>query len=518
MKIQRTGCLLLTLGICQLGAQSPQLPAFSDADIRMVAPDSRPLLIGVLPGSTRYELRGATLLDLIGIAWEVGPERIFGNMSWLGSDRYDVLAGVPADWRPESLRAMLQGLLAQQFQLVVHTEIRSVPAFALSVSKGRARIKTATSAEGAGCEPLPKSNTDTGSPPVVVFRCHGVTIPDFAGQLAEMAPGYIQGYRVVDQTKLGGQWDFTVKWTQRNQVASSPQDAISLADALERQLGLHLELTKAPLSAVVIDSATERSAKTEPTEDFPKATAEFDVAVVKASVPDALGTEVSFANGQVTIRNVSLKQLMLQAWNLPPDRLAELPAFADTNRYDILAKAPDGLNVGTEALRNMLRTLLIQRFRIRTHNEDRVVGVWALVASKSKLTAADPANRSDCQNLPTSSPLINRSIRCTNTTMDQFAAALGRMAGGYTTGKSVVNATGLDGAFDMNVNFSGIAVFQGAANLASAASDSGSASQPNGTISLFDALDHSLGLKLVSRKTPLPVLVVDHIESKPAAN
>ena len=76
-----------------------------------------------------------------------------------------------------------------------------------------------------------------------------------------------------------------------------------------------------------------------------------------------------------------------------------------------------------------MQSLLRDRFGMKLHNEDRPVDVYALVATKPKLKKADPGNRSDCQNVASTSAVLLRAISCQNTTMEQFAAARLRMAG-----------------------------------------------------------------------------------------
>jgi uncharacterized protein (TIGR03435 family) len=44
------------------------------------------------------------------------------------------------------------------------------------------------------------------------------------------------------------------------------------------------------------------------------------------------------------------------------------------------------------------------------------------------------------------------------------------------------------------------------------------AADPSGGLSLFDAVSKQLGLKLEMQKRPMPVLVIDHVEQKPADN
>ena len=66
---------------------------------------------GVLRG-TRYDLRKATMLDLIRIAYDVNPEMVVGWPNWLEFDRFDIAAKAPANTSPATLHLMLQSLLA----------------------------------------------------------------------------------------------------------------------------------------------------------------------------------------------------------------------------------------------------------------------------------------------------------------------------------------------------------------------------------------------------------------------
>jgi uncharacterized protein (TIGR03435 family) len=104
--------------------------------------------------------------------------------------------------------------------------------------------------------------------------------------------------------------------------------------------------------------------------------------------------------------------------------------------------------------------------------------------------------------------------------MKQFAEQLPALAGGYLF-SPVLDSTGLEGAWDFTLNFS----MAGVANMGSrgadgspASSDSATASDPSGALSLFDAISKQLGLKLEKQKRPLPVMVIDHVERKPTEN
>jgi uncharacterized protein (TIGR03435 family) len=110
-------------------------------------------------------------------------------------------------------------------------------------------------------------------------------------------------------------------------------------------------------------------------------------------------------------------------------------------------------------------------------------------------------------------------------TMTQFAAQLQTLAGGYIY-SPVKDATELEGGWDFTLSFSGAGLVNGGGGGGRGADapppPSGgatpTASDPNGALSLFDAISKQLGLKLVKEKRPAPVLVIDHIDEKPTDN
>jgi uncharacterized protein (TIGR03435 family) len=75
------------------------------------------------------------------------------------------------------------------------------------------------------------------------------TLHDFAG-------GYLD-HPVIDETNLAGAWNFTIKWTPRNQLEKQGADGISIFAAVERQLGLKLELKTAPRPVFRLRASTK---------------------------------------------------------------------------------------------------------------------------------------------------------------------------------------------------------------------------------------------------------------------
>src|SRR6516164_6516982 len=94
-------------------------PRFEAADVHPSPSATNPYNYasgGVLRGE-RYELRKATMLDLIKAAWNVDPDTVFGGPNWMEFDRFDIYAKAPMETSPETIRLMLQALLRDRFGL-----------------------------------------------------------------------------------------------------------------------------------------------------------------------------------------------------------------------------------------------------------------------------------------------------------------------------------------------------------------------------------------------------------------
>jgi uncharacterized protein (TIGR03435 family) len=227
--------------------------------------------------------------------------------------------------------------------------------------------------------------------------------------------------------------------------------------------------------------------------------------------------------------------------------IAGMPKFAETDRYNIIAKAPtygpepDAASgsmegprfemIDQDSINVMLRNLLIERFKIKYHTEERPATAFVLTAIKPKMKKADPAGRTGCHEGPgpdgkdprVANPAAGRLVSCQNMTMKQFAQNLPMTGFGYFQGATVYDETGLAGAFDFTLNFSGAGMAGGAGRggrgggegMAASTPD---AAEPSGAITLFEAIEKQLGLKLEKTKRPAQVLVIDHMEPKPTEN
>ncbi len=96
--------------------------------------------------------------------------------------------------------------------------------------------------------------------------------------------------------------------------------------------------------------------------------------------------------------------------------------------------------------------------------------------------------------------------------MAQFAELISVIASGYYFGP-VLDATGLQGGWDFTLAWS-------SAGIARAAASGATASDPNPSraLSIKEAINKQLGLRLEEKRRPLPVLVIDHIDEHPTEN
>jgi len=499
-----------------LGQSASSLPAFEIADVHASGRSTNPFPSGGVLRGGRYELRKATMVDLIRNAYGVDADKVIGGPSWLETDRFDVIALAPPTTSPETVKQMLQALLADRFKLTVHTESKSLPTYALTIGQGgKPKLKESDGSGNPGCRPQMQP-PQPGAVPYAVASCRNVTMEAFARTLSGIGGAYLTS-PVTDSTGLKGSWDFDLKWSpSRPMLAQAGADGISLFDAVDKQLGLKLDLQNVSTSAIIVDSVNQKPTGNPPgiaTRLPPLPPPEFEVADIKPTMPGVTQQLARIQNGRVDVQAFPLKQLVTLAWDINSDDLIATPKWMDSARFDIVAKvstdgAANAQQVDFDTLRLMLRALLVDRFKIKTHAEDRPVSAFTLVAPASK----DPRD---------ARPVLSRLVTCQNITVAQFAERLQGLAPGYIHAP-VEDATGIDGAWDLTFNFSTIGQLQGGGQgrggdpgAGAAAGGALTASDPSGALSLLDALEKQLGLKLETKKRSMPVLVIDHVEEKP---
>jgi uncharacterized protein (TIGR03435 family) len=239
-----------------------------------------------------------------------------------------------------------------------------------------------------------------------------------------------------------------------------------------------------------------------------------DIRVSKINDPQLMKADF-LPGGRVDVRGMTLKTI-IAAVNKLPQNMVSGPAWMDSARYDIVAKAvPTSTD---DQLFEMARTMLTERFKMVSHTEKKSVSAYALVVGK-KGAAMKPAGagattdntatgrENPCPPVQGQTGFNHR--QCHGVTMPTLAQLLPQMAPAYFPETQVVDMTDLKGAFDFNLDWMGRGVYN-----AAMANTTGGADAP---VSIFDAVD-KLGLKLDSRKLPMDMIVIDSILQVPVEN
>ena len=189
----------------------------------------------------RLQALNVTPKELLLYAFGIRDSQLIGGPDWLTKERVDVEAvtGTSDDLDRTTLQPLLQSMFADRFQLKFHRENREVAVYSLVVAKGGPKL-TAHSGEG---QPLTGVHSRSGKK---VVNARKTTMKRLAEVLGQQTDRF-----VIDNTGLGGEYDFNLSWTDLSTVDS---EAPSLFTAIQEQLGLKLEPAKGPVQVTVIDS------------------------------------------------------------------------------------------------------------------------------------------------------------------------------------------------------------------------------------------------------------------------
>ena len=481
--------ILLITATAALG--QPPAQSFTAADVRSSAAGATPS--EAFLANARVEFRATTLLRLISQAYIVPPERIEGGPNWLDTDRFDITAQGPAHASQLALRTMLHALLEERFSLKAELKEKDIPAFVFTAAKPGV-IKP----HEPNGEPECKRNTEDN---IATASCRNVTIAYFVQWVTNIAPGYFGTLGAsADQTKIEGSYDFSFRYTGKGNL-NSENSSLSLFNAVEKATGIHIERGSAKFPVLSIASVSRTPSANPPgtEEKLGPAITEFEVAEIRPSRPDQQ-EDANLDNGRIDARAILIRDLIAYAYNVE-ENWVRGDKWVESARFDIHAKS--ALTESDDTFRVMIENLLKERFHLKVHREPQPVDVYALTAPKPKLKQADPNSRSTCK---IGNADAMRQIACQNTTMAQFADHL-REAGQNYIGHPVVDLTGLTGAYDLTASWTPFRRF------AARKSDDNTV-----MVTVFEALDRQLGLKLATQKHPMQVVVIDHIDHQPTEN
>jgi uncharacterized protein (TIGR03435 family) len=502
MRVLLSICATALVALAQ--SENPA-PSFAVADVHKSPAGVRDG--GLYLHANRLELHGATMLTLIEMAYEVNEDRLFGGPNWLDTDRFEIVAKSETPVTVKNFRPMLQGLLADRFQLKIRKEDKPEQILVLTSAK-RVPLK-----ESAAGDPQCKRSTEDG---YINLTCQHVTIAYLAEQLPGMAPNYFN-HPVVDKTGLAGAYDIALKWSGRGQLGGGDPEhpSISLFDYFDKEYGIKVEPQTRPAASMSIESVSETPSPNPPgtLEKLPTQQTEFEVAEIRPSKPGA-EQNVNMTNGRLQAIAITMKDMIGFAYNLDDYMLPGLEKWMETERWDLIAKSEPETTDGT--MQAMVRTLLAERFHLKSHFEDQPVDVWALTAPKGmgKLKATTAVEHAGCVRTPNDGAF---TYTCHNTTMAQFTGKLPDVPGAapYLQGHPTVDLTNLKGSYDFEFTWSPPARALGNGRGLPTGGDV-VASTPTGGVTLYEAMDKQLGLKLAVQKHTMPIVVIDHVDRTPA--
>jgi uncharacterized protein (TIGR03435 family) len=234
-------------------------PSFEVATIKPSQPDDQ--RTGFIVRGNQFHIINKPLLLIISYAFDVQAVQVIGLPEWASSEKFDIDGKPDGEGAPNNKqwKIMIQKLLADRFKLTFHNDKKELSVYVLSVSKTGAKMT--------------KNDSAPNGLPGLFFQglgelnVHNALMSDFTGLLQRA----VLDRPVVDQTGLTGRFDFKLNWTPDDSQpgdigakiplpADSADTPPNLYTAIQEQIGLKLEATKAPADVMVIDHVEKPSA------------------------------------------------------------------------------------------------------------------------------------------------------------------------------------------------------------------------------------------------------------------
>lgn len=233
-------------------------PSFEVATIKPAKPDEQGK--GFLVQGRRFKTINTTMNEIMSFAYGIHTKQIVGAPAWFDTDKFDIDAqpdgeGAPSD---KQWRGMLQKLINERCKLSLHHDKRELSVYVLSAAKTGPKLS--------------KSEGDPNGLPGLFFRAMGdlnvnnANMYDFANFLQNV----VLERPVLDQTGITGRYDFTLKWTPDDSqfggmgakigpTTDTANPPPALYTAIQEQVGLKLDATRAPTDVLVLDHVEKPS-------------------------------------------------------------------------------------------------------------------------------------------------------------------------------------------------------------------------------------------------------------------
>jgi uncharacterized protein (TIGR03435 family) len=232
-------------------------PSFTTATIKPSKPNYPDKGFAVQRG--RLAAANFTLSELVSMAYEINSSQIIGAPAWVNTDKFDIAAQYNPEGAPNDrqLRSLVRKLLAERFKLSLHRDKKELLVYVLSKAGGGPKLVRSA----ADPSQLPR----LASPDPGKLKVSNGTMQD----LANLMRFGVLGRPVLDQTGIEGRYDITLNWTPDDSqypglgvTIPHPTGSINeppLSAAIQEQLGLKLDATRAPVETLVIDHVEKPS-------------------------------------------------------------------------------------------------------------------------------------------------------------------------------------------------------------------------------------------------------------------
>jgi uncharacterized protein (TIGR03435 family) len=258
----------------------------------------------------------------------------------------------------------------------------------------------------------------------------------------------------------------------------------------------------------------------------------FDVISIKPDTSGSMGIRLDIQpGGTFRAEGVPLKLLMQEAYDVKESQIIGAPAWFNTDKYNIEAKADEATaaemkNLAPDKRKDkmmlMIRSLLVERCKMNVHQDTKEMSILSMLVAKNgpKLKASAPPDMSAVDPAPVPGPNGPRQgmrmgrgeIKGNSVGMEMLANILSRQLG-----RTVVDNTGLTGVYDFELKWTPDEnqgqMFRAPGGDTAAAPPAVQTAGPT----VYTAIQEQLGLKLEATKAPVAVWVIDHVE-KPSAN
>ena len=225
----------------------------------------------------------------------------------------------------------------------------------------------------------------------------------------------------------------------------------------------------------------------------------FEVATVKPVDPDAQRGRTFQMVGphRWVATNYTLKSLIALAYDMNPKAISGGPAWMDSEHFNIEAISPGEIQpVRLEQMR-MLRALLVERFELKFHREEKEFSIYELTIAKGGPKLKLAAKPDDPPYLLGVVYPGKIEVPAKSVTMDDFVAMLQRA----TLDRPTVNKTGLTGVYDFTLDWAQDETQYGG--------EVPKAPEDGPVPPLFTAVQEQLGLKLQATRGVVNAMVVD---------